>query len=129
MLARFSKGLLILALVCTIGLHWAFLQSVAWVGMVMTYSRSLPLAAAIDRTFDGKHPCCLCMQVQEGKRSEKKSERRLELKKLEFRFSMDFSIPAAPSAFFTLRYSDPLADSANDEPPFRPPRPSLEMAS
>src|SRR6266446_4517057 len=89
-LSRVSKLVLVLALASSIGLHWAFLQAVAWTGMVATYSRSLPISQALHKTFDGKHPCQLCKQIAAGKRSEKKSDSDIPLKKFEF--------PCSPAA-------------------------------
>jgi hypothetical protein len=78
------KFALVCALACSIGLHWAFWQAVAWTNMVASYSRDATLAEALTKTFDGKHPCALCKQIAEGKRTEKKSEQQNELKKFEF---------------------------------------------
>ncbi|HVV71965.1 MAG TPA: hypothetical protein VHI52_10770, partial [Verrucomicrobiae bacterium] len=37
----------------------------------------------VERTFDGKHPCCLCKAVAEGKKSEKRADTILQLKKFD----------------------------------------------
>jgi len=58
-------------LVLAIGGHWALVQSVAWVRMAVSYSKSAPLVKALTMTFDGRHPCELCKVVQAGKRSER----------------------------------------------------------
>ena len=42
----------------------AVLQSVAWTKMLVDYSRTEGIAAAVEKTFDGQHPCTLCMKVQ-----------------------------------------------------------------
>jgi hypothetical protein len=74
MLFRLSKALVVAALVFSLGLHWMFLQSVAWVGMIVAYSQHGSLTEAVAKTFSGQHPCTLCKVVQEGKNSEKKQE-------------------------------------------------------
>src|SRR6266478_3599670 len=74
MLRRVSKILLVITLSCSLGLHWAILQSVAWVGMAVTFSQSATLMESLEKTFDGKHPCSLCKIVVEGKKSEKKQQ-------------------------------------------------------
>lgn len=56
----------------TLGFHWAVLQSVAWVGMLVDYSCQGSLQQAVTKTFDGKHPCPLCKLVQAGKNSDSK---------------------------------------------------------
>ena len=84
MLARFSKWLLVLALCGSIGAHWTFLQSVAWVGMVVSYSQeSSSLAEALVKTFDGKHPCKLCKFVAAEKKSEKKQDAQFKISKID----------------------------------------------
>jgi hypothetical protein len=65
--ARLPKLAVITALAGSIGLHWGFFQSVAWVGMVINYSHDAPLPEALVKTFDGKHPCCLCKEIAKGK--------------------------------------------------------------
>jgi hypothetical protein len=39
---------------------------------------------SLAHTFDGQHPCCLCKAIAAAKKSEKKNELALELKKMEF---------------------------------------------
>ena len=83
MFSRSSKLLVVLALVCSIGLHWAVLQSVAWVGMIVSYSQQGNLHEAIARTFDGKHPCQLCKIVNEGQKAEKSQKAVKAINKLD----------------------------------------------
>ena len=73
--------------VCTIilgmGVHWDILQSVAWTGMVITYSNHSSLGEALKKTFDGKHPCALCKVVKAGQQSERNQGRQKLLLKLD----------------------------------------------
>jgi hypothetical protein len=75
--------MLILTLSVSIGLHWAALQSAAWMGMIIKYSHDGSFSEAIEKTFDGQHPCKLCKLVNAGKKAEKKSESKDSLKKLD----------------------------------------------
>lgn len=59
-------------LVFVLGLHWALLQTVAWTGMLISYSRNASLRTAVTQTFDGEHPCPLCKAVKKGRAEEKK---------------------------------------------------------
>lgn len=59
-----------LALVLSLGLHWTVLQSAAWVGMVVAYSKDASLGEALEKTFDGAHPCPLCKMVESGSKSD-----------------------------------------------------------
>ena len=70
MSSRLLKLPVVLALMVSIGLHWAFLQSVAWVGMVVSYSQTDSLSIALEKTFDGQHPCRLCHFVKDGQQQE-----------------------------------------------------------
>jgi len=61
-----GKWLMVLSLCAALGLHWAALQSVAWVGMLINYSQSGSIGSAIEKTFDGRHPCPLCNAIRKG---------------------------------------------------------------
>lgn len=83
MLIRLQKWLVVLALVLSIGGHWAFLQSVAWVGMAVSYSKNTTLKQALEKTFDGKHLCKLCKMVRAGKKAEDCRDLKIDLKKFD----------------------------------------------
>jgi hypothetical protein len=65
---------MVVSLCVALGLHWCALQSVAWVGMLIDYSRSGSVASAIEKTFDGRHPCPLCRAISKGEQSGKKQD-------------------------------------------------------
>jgi hypothetical protein len=71
---RFGHALVVFALVVSVGGHWAVLQSVAWVSMAVHFAQTDPLIVALEKTFDGKHPCDLCKVVQQGKTSKTPSD-------------------------------------------------------
>ena len=74
-MSRLSQILVVAALVVSIGLHWAVLQSAAWVGMAIAYSvEKGSLTEGLSDTFDGDHPCPLCKAVKQGQVSESKSQ-------------------------------------------------------
>ena len=111
-----------LVLVLAIGGPWTILQTVAWVSMALSYSHEAPLVQALEKTFDGKHPCNLCKVVQEGRKdSHKKGLLRLENK-------IDYWV-TSPVEFAILKLpfiqSSPQADPTStdgDSPPTPPPR-------
>jgi hypothetical protein len=78
-----ARALIVAGLCSAVGLHWLILQSTAWTGMVISFSQDAPLAVAIGKAFDGKHPCALCKAIQSGKETEKKSEVLPAVKKLD----------------------------------------------
>jgi hypothetical protein len=120
-LSRAPKFLIVLALACSIGLHWAFLQSVAWVTMVVNYSQNATLKEAFEKTFDGQHPCALCKQVTAGKKSEKKADLQIETKQLTF-LDCSESFFFLHAGFPILRPSNRIAPVLTDPPPLPPPR-------
>ena len=125
MSARLPKVLIALALAGSIGLHWTVLQAVAWAGMIVGYAQEAPLTEAVLKTFDGQHPCKLCKQIAKGKQSEKKSEYKSELSKLEFLYAPFGFVFRAPVSFREVRAADDAADPLTHSPPFPPPRNSL----
>ena len=82
---KLSKTITVLILVLTLGLHWAFLQSVAWLSMIVRYSQEYPLRQAITMTFDGQHPCSICVFVSQGRHQEQQQgqPRQITLQRLE----------------------------------------------
>lgn len=54
-------------LALSLGLHWGVLQSIAWTGMLAERVQTGSVWQAIESTFDGEHPCRLCLALREGK--------------------------------------------------------------
>lgn len=122
MRTKVSQFLVVCTLVCAIGGHWAILQSVAWVGMAISYSQDAPLAEALRKTFDGQHPCKMCKVVQEGKKSEQnQSLQKVEIK-LDFWLARAASLLEQPPPFVVLPAGPDQAQSRSDPPPTPPPR-------
>jgi hypothetical protein len=78
-LLRFGQVLMLLVLFAASGGHWMALQSLAWTRMLMSYSREGHIVAAVAKTFDGRHPCSLCKQIERAKSSESQPLRALEV--------------------------------------------------
>jgi len=72
-----GKWLMVLSLCGAVGLHCAALQSIAWVGMLISYSQSNSVAVAVSETFDGKHPCPLCNAIHKAEQGGKKQDVQL----------------------------------------------------
>ena len=119
---RLPNLLIVLALDSSIGLHWAPLQSVAWVGMIVRYSQQTTLVEALVKTFDGQHPCFLCKQISEGKKAEKKTERFTALKQLEYTHAVNCFVFSPPSDFRLGIEPSPNLASIAHTPPVPPPR-------
>ncbi len=121
--ARISKLVVLLALACSIGLHWFMLQSLAWTTMLGHNLRTGSLASAIERTFDGKHPCPLCLAIAKGKSSEKKAEFEPLVQKLEFVSSPTRFVFSPPTRFVLMVWAEVTYESLAFPPPTPPPRP------
>jgi hypothetical protein len=111
-----------MALAGSIGLHWAFLQSVAWVGMVISYSENATLTEALVKTFDGRHPCSLCKRIAQSNQTEKKPEYSNELQKFEFSYTPVAFVFRAPSLYWNVPRRDFAAELLNFSPASPPPR-------
>jgi hypothetical protein len=120
--SRLPKLLMAAALVSSIGLHWAFFQSVAWVGMVITYSQEGTLTQAFAKTFDGKHPCCLCNQIAQAQKSQKKSDQHFVVKKLEYISAGQVIAFSAPTHFQLQSVGNSSAPQFSQTPLVPPPR-------
>lgn len=119
---RSSKVFLGLSLAVLLGAHWLLLQSVAWVGMIITYSQTTSLTEAISMTFDGEHPCRMCLVVKEGKKAEKKEMQLKADLKFDFVSSERIQVlpPQLPSTL--LSFDSTYALRRSEAPPGPPPR-------
>ncbi len=122
MFKRFGKIFLVLALVAMLGAHWALLQSVAWTAMLAGNLQSSSFQAAVEKTFDGKHPCPLCKAIAAGKKSERKTEFSFQAQKLEFPPANENFVLIAPSQFHLLPLENSSAKSFVQKPLLPPPR-------
>lgn len=122
MLKRFSRFAVVLGLVLVVGGHWALLQSVAWVGMTIEFSRSQPIDKAIQKTLDGQHPCNLCHFVSEGKKSERAQEIVKPATKLDLISTPSFILPTPTEQPISLTVFSANASSRSNAPPSPPPR-------
>ena len=120
--ARCGKVFVVFALVLTTGLHWAALQTVAWTTMFASNLRGQGITEAVTKTFDGRHPCCLCKAIAAAKKSQKKSEAVSPGLKIEFPPVAE-EVVLVPSAQFEMaRPENIFADSLSVKPPVPPPR-------
>ncbi|MCX8090720.1 MAG: hypothetical protein N3I86_07265 [Verrucomicrobiae bacterium] len=110
-----------LTLAFSLGLHWGALQLVAWTGMIVTYSRDASLAEAVSKTFDGEHPCTLCLAIQEGRAQEKKQEQQQT--KPTSKFDLGLVWQPIQFDFFMPRAWQPVHDLAAPSRVDPPPKP------
>ncbi|HEY5041610.1 MAG TPA: hypothetical protein VIK53_06360 [Verrucomicrobiae bacterium] len=113
---------MVVALVLTTGLHWAALQTVAWMTMLTDNLHSSSFHDAVAETFDGRHPCCLCKAIAAAKKSERKSEAVLPVLKLESPPHIEQITLISPKQFSAFSLEGLFADSSFPKPPVPPPR-------
>jgi len=58
----------------SVGLHRGVIQGVAWTQMLVHYASETSLMEAVEKTFDGQHPCPLCEAVRDDRETEHKQE-------------------------------------------------------
>jgi hypothetical protein len=119
---RFGKVLVVFALVTTLGAHWALLQTVAWTTMLANNLESTSLHAAMAKTFDGQHPCCLCKAIAAAKKSQEKNQFIVEKLRLEFPPLQGTLALIAPSRLDLFPRRDSFAKSFFPQPATPPPR-------
>jgi hypothetical protein len=122
MFKRIGNLFLIVALLAATAGPWVLLQSVAWTTMLTGRLQCESFTAAVTQTFDGRHPCKLCLAIAAAKKAEKKAEFPPALKKIEFPPPADGLTLYAPASFQILTAADTFAAPAAMEPPTPPPR-------
>jgi hypothetical protein len=120
---RAAQLLIAVLLIVSVGGHWAFLQSVAWVSMVIDFSKNAPLSVAVEKTFDGKHPCNLCKIVKHGQESEQKQDAIKEKIKTDSWLLADaFAFESPQPRLERTSYAQPFLLPLTEAPPLPPPR-------
>lgn len=123
---RIARLLIVAALMVSIGLPWAALQSVAWIGMAVTYTvEKGSVLEGLSDTFDGEHPCPLCHAVSSGQEKEKKQQQDNGIslkKKLEMLPVSHLQLwhPKMPPCEY--EWLDQIKDELASAPPVPPPR-------
>jgi hypothetical protein len=124
MKSRFAIFLSVIAVFQLIGGHWAVLQATAWVGMLVKYSQSEGMEAGISKTFDGKHPCDLCLSIAKNKQTEKKQSSRIDVAKIYLAASAQHWVLQPPRDSWCLKSTSVSLVGWDSTPPVPPPRTS-----
>ena len=112
-----------LLLSVTLGLHWTVLQSVAWTSMVVERSQHESLVSAVKATFDGNHPCEICLLVKAGRSAEQRSTTAFAVQKLEAPIQeSELAWIGRPDLETLRRVQIPAWVCRSDGPPVPPPR-------
>ena len=117
-----------LAVVLLFGGPWSLLQTIAWVRMVVVYSQQGSLTSALAKTFDGRHPCALCLQVRHGEQEDQQNNHQTPREKTEKMTELvwdapSIAVPPAPTVFVEVPLPSPASYFHGlDSPPTPPPR-------
>ena len=112
---------MVLSLCAAVGLHWAALQSIAWAGMLLDYSRSGSVASAFEKTFDGQHPCPLCNAIHKAQQGRNKQEFQLSAK-IDMDYPPQRALLIPPMRDFSWLAFAPAGSGFSPEPSVPPPR-------
>lgn len=122
MRSRLGLVLCLIAGFQLLGGHWAVLQTAAWMGMVIDYSKSDGVEAGIAKAFDGKHPCQLCLSIAKNKQRESKQTANVSPAKLYLVNQTSRWSLTPPVAFWQLATSFYPFHGTSPRPPVPPPR-------
>ena len=119
---RLGPVLMLVALLQICGGHWLALQSLAWTEMLVAYSRDAQLTEAVAKTFDGQHPCGLCVRIEQGKKSERHAP--VEVAKVKPVFVLPAVYALVRAEEIAWEQALPLADGELlfEQPAVPPPR-------
>ncbi len=123
-----------MALAAALGLsggHWMLLQSVAWAGMIVEYSRHAPLQTALEETFDGKHPCPMCRMIESGRQSSQPQQLQIQsavVPDADVLFTKTLVFDGDPLAAPVIATVGAIPSARSDPPPVPPPRMSSSRA-
>ena len=122
-LSTFRLAILVLAAVSVCGGHWAVFQTVAWSQMLVQNSREAELKAAVIKTFDGQHPCHLCLKIKQGRRTDQKPEQQLQMLKLTLFVEIAAAeFPSPPRSDCKWELRDESEEARGEVPRLEPPR-------
>lgn len=119
-----AKGLALFAGVHLLGGHWLALQMVAWMGMLAVNSQQGDLGSALEKTFDGKHPCALCCAVESGQKKEKEQQQDRfidSVNKVNAVLVVSVDLPRRAESAMVYRSLAESAEAFSIRPPSPPP--------
>lgn len=121
---RASQYLLIGTLFVSMGGHLALLQTIAWGNMLVDFSSKSSISEAMDKTFDGEHPCPLCKAVKKSKSEDEKKPLLKSVVKMEVALPAPVKVPFPRSTELAFRVTEYSGGFEEVDPvvPVRPPR-------
>lgn len=128
-----QRGVVVM-LCLTLGLQWTLLQGIAWTEMFISFAQQGSVMEAVEKTFDGRHACPLCLKVKEGSQhgenngqppEEDDTKKDLDAKDTAAELVSHTALrpPAAETLSFALLHAVPV--QRNEMPERPPPRRGL----
>jgi hypothetical protein len=65
-LRRAARLSVLASFLISIGMHTAVLQAVAWAKMTVDFARRDTISVSLEKTFDGRHPCPICVSLKKN---------------------------------------------------------------
>jgi hypothetical protein len=114
---------MLLVLFAASGGHWMALQSMAWTRMLLSYSRDGQIVAAVAKTFDGRHPCSLCKEVEKSKQTEPQPARDMQVENVAaFVEPTQLIVVRAEGSSWKLKNPEWRGEARAEQPTAPPPR-------
>ena len=120
----------LLAVFVMAGGHRLALQTVAWACMIGDYSQRDSLATAFEKTFSGRHPCALCLEIRRDRQQEAQQGKKLPFVKTDKSpegvcATRGVTVAICPDASRTATpFVRNLHSDFRESPPTPPPRPA-----
>ncbi len=121
---QLGRWLLIGTLLVSMGGHHVLLQTIAWTQMIVAFSSDSSISEAVEKTFDGEHPCAMCKIVKKAKSEEEKKPVLKSSIKMEIALPAPVKVPFpqfSEIAFRVTEYSGTYAE-VYLAVPMQPPR-------
>lgn len=104
------------------GAHWVALQTVAWATMLVDYSRAASLIVAVEKTFDGEHPCALCLTVKDGEKQQQEQQAAQPVPDIKGILAPVLRVTSPAFVFASHPRFEEAAERLVHSPPVPPPR-------
>jgi hypothetical protein len=121
---RLQLCLILFAWFIATGSQWDLVQTFAWGRMIAGYSRTMPLAQAVRKTFQPDNLCPICELVKTAKQQESKAVAvpgSSAVGRAPLVFQAAAAVVIAPPAMAALRMADPKASGTERAAPLLPP--------
>ncbi|MBL9131666.1 MAG: hypothetical protein JNG86_10730 [Verrucomicrobiaceae bacterium] len=122
---RLLRRLVVLLVCFSLGMHWTLLQGIAWTGMLLSFASQGSVIEAVEKTFDGEHPCPLCLAVQEGQKQDKDDSApnvAKSMKKWEAVLASQIRLVAPPAQIRSFPWLVSSFEGRSERPSIPPPR-------